>query len=204
VWCDADLVWTREIQSNIPAPSVITFGQNPNAVPGCASGFGGTIFSAQHDEAGRDPLERRGDLRMQVRLREGRAGQRDPLVVTGRSGRGDMLIIEYVDAHTVRFGLDHWGTPMVFSEPVAVDFAQRHTIDVSMPSLQAVTDATVRDLVSGKMTVTFDGTRIWRQAGFFFPAEAPEVAIGRNPIGGTSCGPVFTGDVLSARRIVRE
>jgi hypothetical protein len=133
------------------------------------------------------------------------SGQRDPLVVTGRSGAADMCVIEYLDAQTVRFGWDHWGTAMVFSEPVRIDFTQPHTLDIRMGSLQTVADARLsRAETPESITVTLDGRRVWEHSGRFFPAEEAEVIVGRNPLGGTSCASHFSGEIFSAERIPRE
>jgi hypothetical protein len=205
VSCDAELIWSEEVLWLGREPGGVAVGKNRNDIPGCAAEFSGTIFSAQHDWSGRDPLTQPGNLRLQVRLPAAVPGQRDPLVVTGRGGAGDVLIIEYMDAGTVRFGWDHWGTPMIHSDPVALDFARRHTLDIAMASLRNVADATSRRHPGeGTLMVAVDGRRIWEHAGLFFPAEAAEVVVGRNPIGATTCGPVFSGEILSARRIARE
>jgi hypothetical protein len=43
--------------------------------------------------------------------------------------------------------------------------------------------------------VEVDGREVWRERAEFFVANAAEVAVGVNPIGGTACGPVFTGEL---------
>ena len=114
-------------------------------------------------------------------------------------------MVEYIDAQTLRFALDHWGSPMQVSQPVRMDFARPHDLEISMTSLATFPDATlVHEVQWGRVRLAVDGEPTWEQGENFFSAEAEEVAIGRNPIGGTSCGPVFTGDVLSAERVVRE
>jgi hypothetical protein len=204
LWRDAELVWAPAISWDGTGVRTVSVGKNQIGAPGCAAEFRGTLSSAQHDQAGRDPLDGPGDLRMSVRLPAKAPGQREPLVVTGRTGAGEILVIEYLDAQTVRFGWDHWGTPMVFSAPVMIDFAEQHTLDIAMGSLRTVADATLSPAAEGKISVAIDGRRIWEHAGLFFPAESAEMAVGRNPIGGTGCGPIFTGEILSAERILRE
>jgi hypothetical protein len=138
-------------------------------------------------------------------LPAGRAGQREPLIVTGRSGAGDLLMIEYVDAQTVRFALDHWGMPLSQSEPLRIDFDQPHTFDIAMPALEPVANAsTSRSIRTGKLRVRVDGRQVWEHTSPFYATEAEEIAIGRNPIGGTSGGLVFGGDILFAGRVARE
>jgi hypothetical protein len=205
LWLDAQLVFAPVLPWDEGATSNVAVGQDAIGIADCARTFGGTLFSEQTDRQGRDPLQGRGPLRLRTRLPTNRAGQREPLVVTGLTGQGDILLIEYMDAQTVRFGWDHWGAPLVVSEAVPVDFAAEHRIDVAMESLQTVADAALsRELRSGHISVAIDGRRVWEHAGLFFPAEAEEVSVGRNPIGGTVCGPVFGGEILAAERVPRE
>jgi hypothetical protein len=45
----------------------------------------------------------------------------------------------------------------------------------------------------GELEVRLDGRSIWRLPTEFFVVSPVEVAVARNAIGGTSCGPEFTG-----------
>ncbi len=145
-------------------------------------------------------------LRLSVRLPAVRpVGRREPLVVTGRSGGGDLLLIEYLEGDEVRFALDHWGSPLRASPTLRLASGQSHTIDITLTSLAAVADATlVRAVQAGLVRVVVDGQKIWEERAYFFSAEAPELWIGRNGIGGTSCGPEFTGEVRAALRLGSE
>lgn len=180
----------------------IVAGQNVNDEAGCAARFGGRLLQVQRSADGRDPLLAAGDtLRLRLQLPRPAVGTREPLVVTGRYAAGDLLLIEYVGDKAVRFGLDHWGSGIVMSEPVSIDFARPHDVEITLPSLAAPVDASLeRPVQRGRVTVVVDGGRIWEHTVDLFTAEAEEFWIGRNAIGGTNCGPVFTGEVLSAER----
>ncbi|WP_414663846.1 hypothetical protein [Horticoccus sp. 23ND18S-11] len=144
-------------------------------------------------------------IRLRVRLPAGRSGQREPLVATGRTGEGDLVVVEYVDRATVRFAFDHWGTPLRVSEPVRVDEAAVHTIEITLPSLRAVEDATLTpEPRTGRLRVAVDSRSVWEIASECFPAEAPEISVGRNHIGGTTGGPVFTGELIAVEPVARE
>lgn len=145
-------------------------------------------------------------LRLTVRLPATRpVGRREPLVVTGRSGAGDLLLIEYLAGDEVRFALDHWGSPLRESPPLRLSPGQTHTIDITLTSLASVEDATlVRAVQSGEARVSVNGVKIWSDKTYFFSAEAPELWIGRNGIGGTACGPEFTGEVREVLRLGSE
>jgi len=155
---------------------------------------------------GRAPLDGPGDtLRLRVRLPAGRPGQREPLIVTGTTGAADMLLVEYQDDGRVRFVHDHWGSPLRLSPPVTLPAGEPFDLGVTLWCLQVVPDATLVGTVPpGRVRLTVNGTVVWDEESWFYPAEAGEIYIGRNPLGGTSCGPVFTGEVLSVARAARE
>ncbi len=173
-------------------------GRSENSETSAAAGLR-AVFRG-HDLSGP------GDtLRLSVRLPAARPVGREPLVVTGRSGAGDLLMIEYMGGDDVRFALDHWGSPLRESPALRLAPGQTHELEITLTALATVEDATlVRALQSGSVRVAVNGVKIWEEAGYFFSAEAPEVWIGRNGIDGTECGPEFTGDVLAAARVVRE
>lgn len=156
--------------------------------------------------AGPLPFEGAGDtLRLRVRLPAGPAGTREPLVVTGATGAGDLLLIEFQADGRVRFALDHWGSPLRSSPPVALRPGHVHELDVTLSSLQPVPDATLAGVLPhGRVRVQVDGQRVWEDTAQLYPAEAGEVYVGRNPLGGTSAGLVFTGEILEVTRRPRE
>lgn len=156
--------------------------------------------------AGRAPLDGFGDtLRLRLRLPAGRPGQREPLIVTGTTGAADLLLVEYLADGRVRFAHDHWGSPLRMSPPVALRAGEPLDVVVTMRSLQVVPDATLVGAgPPGRVRVTVNGAVVWDEESWFYPAEAGEIFIGRNPVGGTSGEPVFTGQVLAVARGARE
>jgi hypothetical protein len=152
------------------------------------------------------PLEGPGDtLRLRVRFPAGPAGTREPLVVTGAFGAADLLLVEYLPDGHLRFALDHWGSPLRASPPVPLRAGGTQEIEVTLGSLRTVPDATLAGVVpSGRVRVVVNGKVVWEEASQLFPAEAGEIYVGRNPVGGTSAGPVFTGELLEVTRVVRE
>jgi hypothetical protein len=169
---------------------------------GTAAGFSGEILQMERSTdyapppavEPLPPAAGYGGVRFKVRLPTGRSGQREPLVVTGEAGRGDFCYIEYGDAQTVRFGLDHWGRPGLQSASVTLHYAVPHTLEIAMGSLpvQAVPVAGESGW-RNEITVTLDGRIVWRSPARFYAVEPEDVFIGGNPIGGSSCGASFTG-----------
>jgi hypothetical protein len=112
-----------------------------------------------------------------------------------------VLLVEYVDESGVRFEIDHWGAAGWRSERVAVDFSRPVELEIGWPSLAAPREGEVaRAVQRGRVFVRVDGTLVWAQSVAFYTAEADEVAIGRNPIGATSCAVEFSGRILRAER----
>jgi hypothetical protein len=89
----------------------------------------------------------------------------------------------------------------LFGPPVEMDFSRSHAVTVSLGSFP--TEAN-RKQSTPEVAVWLDGSLQWRTAARFYPAESSDVFIGRNPIGGTTCGNAFTGAVLQAKRQAAE
>jgi hypothetical protein len=125
-----------------------------------------------------------------------RFGRSEPLVVTGQPGAGDFIYITYVDATHVRFGVDHWGRFARQSETQAIDYAIPHLITVSFGPLLTPGRAT-----ASVLEVELDNRVVFRVEPFTaYPTRRDAIAVGRNPIGGSTCEPVFTGVTLMAFR----
>ena len=206
VWLDGQLIWAPGIAIAAGDLGDVVAGRNTVGAPQCATEFRGEITNVQQDAGGRDPLEGPGDtLRIRLRLVPQPRGTREPIVVTGGTGYADTLMVEYVDGQSVRFGLDHWGAPMRMSKPVHFDYSVPHDLEISMSSLEAVEDApALAEFRSGRLRLKVDGREVWEDTSEFFVTEPGEMAIGRNAVGATTCAPWFSGDILSAERVVRE
>jgi hypothetical protein len=135
---------------------------------------------------------------LKIVLPKNRTDTCEPLVVTGRSGQGDMLGVEYVDGAHVRFVFDHWGSALLRSEPVRVDESDAHEITARLPWLVVSESSRVEQ--RGDLQVEFDGAVAWRQSTMGFRADPEEIALGENPIGGSNVGARFTGEILDSRR----
>jgi hypothetical protein len=146
----------------------------------------------------------RGVLELELTLPVGKAGAREPLVVSGRPGRGDLLAVEYGEAGDVRFLFDHWGSELRRSDPVAVPPGRPVVLRVAMESWRPPSPyRRAGPVVNGGLEVVLDGRSVWRVAAEFFAVTPVEIAVGHNPIGGTTCGAEFTGTVRAVRRAER-
>jgi len=159
--------------------------------------FGGQ-FKADRGAAGRadrtGPAE--GPIELRLRFPAGRTGESEPLVQIGRSGAGDGVYVRYVDDRHIVLGYDHWGFVRPESAPIPVDYGAEHTVWIDYDSLHA--DPEQRP---GRTVVRLDGREVWAvERSASHPHLEDSLIIGGNPLGMSSSGPQFTGEILSARQ----
>ncbi len=123
-------------------------------------------------------------------------GTSEPLIVTGQTGAADYFFVHYVDARSVTFAYDSWGHGGPTSPPVAVTPGQPHVLEIQLPSLAAIPGSP--DQPSDHLRVTFDGTTVLDAKVTFFSRRPLHAFFARNPLGGTSCGPEFAGQLRRA------
>ncbi len=123
-------------------------------------------------------------------------GTSEPLIVTGQPGAADFLMVRYLDAHTVVFGYDSWGTGGPTSAPVAITPGSRHELAVTMPSLAAIPGSP--DPPTDQLLVTLDGTPVLDAPVKFLQRRPLRAYFAHNPLGGSSCGPEFHGQLSRA------
>jgi len=177
------------------------------------SPVGAAVFTGRFLLQQRLPLDslnlQRGltPVELDVRLPVGRPGRSEPLVVTGRTGAGDALYVHYVDGGHIRLGYDHWYAGGPLSEPIAVDYSAIHTFEISLGSLypdlaDAAWGATPSDRRRARLShvsIKLDGRSVLTTAASAYRVPGAHLAAGSNPIGASSCDPVFSG-ALTARR----
>jgi hypothetical protein len=176
-------------------PPVVRIGVNPQGWAMVPDRFNGLREPAIAVPAF-DATRKDGAVSLALLLPQHRFGRSEPLVVTGQPGAGDFIYITYVDATHVRFGVDHWGRFARQSETQAIDYAIPHLITVSFGPLLTPGRAT-----ASVLEVELDNRVVFRVEPFTaYPTRRDAIAVGRNPIGGSTCEPVFTGVTLMAFR----
>ena len=144
-----------------------------------------------------------GPLRLLLRFPTDRPGQSEPLVTTGSTGRGDVLLVTYDAPNRIHFAHDHWGHPLATSAPVECEPGRVHVVDLWMDSLAAhgqpapawVGTASGPGAARPDIAVRLDGRVVWSQADRFYASTPAQVTPTQNLIGSTSCSPGFTGAV---------
>ena len=132
-------------------------------------------------------------IQLRVAFPVGARQGREPLVVTGETGRGDFLFVEYLDDGRIRFGLDHWGKATVLSAPLSIERGKEYFVAVELGSFPGATKA-------DRLEVKVDGVAVWQRQAPFFSVGAEDVFVGKNPIGGTGCAESFSGTILEVVR----
>jgi hypothetical protein len=82
-------------------------------------------------------------------------------------------------------------------EPVEVNYGEVHRIAISTDALYPGGSA---PRWSGIVRVTVDGMPALQASWRCYPSSAGQITIGKNAIGGSTCGPAFTGRILSIER----
>lgn len=118
-------------------------------------------------------------------------------MVTGLTGAGDFVYVRYVDATHVAFGFDHWGIGGLKGGPVEVDYARTHRVAITFQSLYPGDSASHK---SDLVRVAVDGRAALEGNFVCHPSRADQITIGRNLIGGSTCGSIFLGRILSVER----
>jgi len=139
-----------------------------------------------------------GPLALTLRVPAGREGRAEPLVVTGRRGEGDFVYIQYLPSGRARIGHDRWGVGGPLSEPFACAPGSTVLVQVSMGALYAGNAA---GRLRSTVRVRVDGRVVLDAPAQFHPARADEVFVGLNPLGGSTCGERFTGEIIRVQRV---
>ncbi|HVW20925.1 MAG TPA: hypothetical protein VHC86_06885 [Opitutaceae bacterium] len=201
---DGQVVFFRPQEFFPVRPEEITFGANTVGGTVAQPFFSGTVLA--FEPAPSNVLRRDfsaffpsadGRLQLRLQLPRGRAGRREPLVVTGIPGRADLLEIRYDDDRHVSFALDHWSRSFLESPPVALDYARPHTFELDLPVLSWPEPAD-GGAANGEMTIRIDGAVAWRASVEFYREARATFSVAANRIGGSTCDPAFSGVVLSA------
>lgn len=121
-----------------------------------------------------------------------KVGAREPLIVSGEPGRGDFLFVEYLPGNQFRLGWDHWGAPGQWSEPVAYEPGETGLLEIAAAGWS---DFSQPGEIRLDLSVAWRGGAVWRAAVPCYPVPPDRFHVGRNPIGGSSCGEWFSGSI---------
>ena len=148
-----------------------------------------------------------GPLHLVVRFPQA-PGASEPLVVTGRTGAGDLVYVTYLDGMHLCVGYDHWMVGGPRGAPIALDYGSPHDVEIFLGSLLpppadpwwGATPPAARAELRRRVRVTIDGAVALETTGDPYPAGPDQVYVAANPIGGSTCRPSFSGRIFLAER----
>ncbi len=137
----------------------------------------------------------RAALALEIVFPEAVVGQREPIVCTGMWKEGDVLTVEYLDAHTLVFRYDHWGHGGPSTAPIRFHPGLRRTLRIEMPSLITYQKPAVGS--RAPLRLVLDGREIFHADVAYHGRLPKQLFFGENPIG-ASAAPAFRGTLFRA------
>jgi hypothetical protein len=133
----------------------------------------------------------------------------EPLVVTGVTGRGEGLYVQYGhDPNVIGFGYDRFGGGASDSRPVRIDRTAPHVLTVLMGSLlPPATDPIYRVhpgwlALKNTTRVVLDGRVVMdERKAVYDEVPSQTITVGLNLIGLSTCAPVSTARILRMERV---
>jgi hypothetical protein len=144
-----------------------------------------------------------GPLRIRVRLPAGSAGQAEPIVASGITGKGDFVYVRHLGDGRVTFGFDHWGVGGPESAPVVVNASREVELVVShgglMPpaSAELYRRAPALAELREAVLIAVDDRIVLSASMAAHPSAPGNIVIGSNLIGGSTTTEQFAGDFLA-------
>ena len=193
---DGHTVMTERFTAHPTEPWEVYAGCTPWILWASRRMFGGQVLEVTRSEDGTArfaaALAAGRPLELTVIFPTDSVNTSEPLLTTGRIGRGDGLYVHYVGHDAVSFGFDHWGVGGPVSKPVPVDFDAEHHLVLSWGALLPP-GSRGRE----RLRLVLDGQMVFDAPVEFYPALPSQVAVGLNPIGMSSSRPAFMGDFLA-------
>jgi hypothetical protein len=209
VWLDGDEVIDAPQEFHPPFRTSPGIGVGASDQAALGKRFTGDILSAVSTKADWNAvakLARSGPLMILLEFPVGQAGGHEPIVTSGEPGKGDVLVVNYLDANHVTFALDHWGYGGPVSGPVEIKPKRRQTLEVRFGSFFPASDrpanVPVREWSAAgeRLKLILDGHDVFDVQTSFYDAAADEVVVGRNSIGASSCVAEFSGRIFGSIR----
>ena len=172
----------------------LTLGFNSIGSSMTTAAFNGLIsnihWASEHPFS---PTEQ-GALRLHLRLPQNCTGQSEPLLVSGSPGRANILFIHYQSPTEIYFGHDAWGIGSDRSTTLIIDPHHIQEIEIDWaPFHLAATDRPTQIKLNRQLVFT--------SALPCFKQLAPQLTLGENKIGASTCEPIFTGDIYNQERL---
>src|SRR5258708_135651 len=206
-------VFKAHTQFHDADPRTVDVGSNIIGISSCSAIFTGNIQEVHHElkdlSSNSHPEYTAGPVAMDILFPSNRIGRSEPMVVTGSKGRADIFFVSYLDDHTVRFGLDHWGAGLVMSDPVSIDYTKTHKFKISLGSFYPESEidkassyyAAKVEKLRKSIDAEMDDRSILNQPAAFYPASDKAIELGHNQIEASSCDIAFNGTIENVEHL---
>lgn len=143
-----------------------------------------------------------GPVRLRVTLPRVENPLGSPLIVTGRTGEGDIVHIICVGTDRYVLAFDHWGQPMCRSPILTLHADRPHDIVVSLGSLLAPNVGPEYSALKKILFVSVDGGHALNLSQTFYPSLPATCFFGTNPVGGSTALAAYEGQIISRENVL--
>jgi hypothetical protein len=161
------------------------------------------VVKRAHEEAF---LRAVGPMRVDFYLPYGRLNANDPLLATGKVGRGVIIFVCCLDATHIRLGADVWGS-LYKSSPIEVDYSKMQTLVVSDGALFPDDNPRMKELGPGEadrlrseLRIELNGKVEIRETTQTYETTPDEVLVGRTHFGSLTTAE-FLGRIVGSGRL---
>ena len=120
------------------------------------------------------------------------AEKSEPIVVSGFTDAGDFIYVRYLPGNNIIIGHDHWGVPCEETSSIHVDQNQQYKLEV------------IIDLRNDFMEIWMNEKSLFGHGFSIHPTSSSRITIGKNRIGGSSCGERFSGKISAVNMAAIE
>lgn len=189
------------------APHTIAFGLNPGIASYPAEKFTGRLLGVERLAAPAWPVPpgrpeaavaagTYGPVELTVLFPIDAPNRVQPLLTTGRTGEGTIVMVHYFDDTHIRVGADIWAKALFWTDPIPVDYAAPHQIVISSAALARAAESSTTPL-----SVSIDGKTVLSEPIFTYTTTPEQITPGESRIGGSFAEAFFTGDMLRVERL---
>jgi hypothetical protein len=186
---------------NNAQPDAIAFGRNPRNRDLV---FSGTINSVQRlPPSFAEPPREFGLWSLELEFPPTPLQIGQPLLASGTSGKGNLLLVQCLSANEIRFGLDQWGGGLGFSPTLTVDFTRKYHLEVlvgpqvirqTLPAAWRMVTADIT-VIASQLQVWLDGRLVWQTEIHLHHHSYDQVIHGANTQGFSTAQSIYAGQI---------
>jgi hypothetical protein len=189
----------------------VVVGYNSAGTSSASTFFPGTIHQIERISAA--PLDAAepewGAVNMTLQFPTHRERGPEPILVTGHTGRADVLFVTYEPGGHIRFGHDHWSIGVHSGDAFPAPPGHVHQVEIHSGALLPSAEhpgwqrhaSDNGDAVRAQLVVRVDGVIVLRSPFAPYSNASGELYIGTNTIGASTCAPSFGGQITDVERL---